>query len=103
MNENLSESRESRLAGVERRHEMRKPVRGAGWLEPADGSLARQEFRLVDVSPSGFRVRHHCRTLEAGQSVRFRHEQAAGVAVVVWNRVLGHDVESGLVIVAGRE
>lgn len=83
----------------DRRVEARRPARGSAWVEVPDGS-GEQQVRLVDVSPSGFRARHGCTALSAGQEVRFRHAWAAGVAVVVWNRILGDNVESGFLIVS---
>jgi hypothetical protein len=84
-----------------RRGEPRKPAGGTGWMEPMD-RLGREEFRLVDTSPSGFRARHGCVALTAGQKVRFQHERAEGVAIVVWNCVTGAEVESGFLVVPGR-
>jgi hypothetical protein len=68
-------------------------------MEPLD-STGRVEFKLADISPSGFCACHHYGALRAGQRVRFHHEQAEGVAMVIWNRVLGDDVKSGLLIVS---
>lgn len=84
---------------TERRSERRQAAAGDGWLEPLEGG-AREDFRLVDVSPGGFRGRHRCPALAAGQKVRFCHGHAKGVAVVMWNRVLGGEVESGFLIVS---
>jgi hypothetical protein len=60
-----------------------------------------QEVRgwLVDISLSGFRIAHDCRTLETGQTVEFTHPEAHGKARVVWNRIALGRVESGLVLV----
>ena len=57
-------------------------------------------FKLMDTSPSGFCAGHHYGALSAGQKVRFQHDHAQGVAVVIWNRVLGDDVRSGFLIVS---
>jgi hypothetical protein len=85
------------LAADQRREERR----------PADGlvkvrfGLPEREVvgRLVDVSTSGFRIAHDCRTLETGQTVEFSHPEAQGKARVVWNRIAGTGVESGLLLV----
>jgi hypothetical protein len=69
-------------------------------MEPLDGA-GREEFELMDVSPSGFRACHHYTALSAGQRVRFHAGQAEGIAVVVWNLVKGAEVESGFLIVSG--
>lgn len=99
MSSKLPYSREPGAPGSERRRALRKPACGAGWMEPCDGSAAPQKVRLLDESPNGFRVRHHCAALCAGQRVRFHYGQADRLALVIWNRVLGPDVESGLLIV----
>lgn len=54
--------------------------------------------RLVDVSASGFRMAHNYTTLEAGQTVNFRHLDASGRARVVWNRIDGTRVETGFLL-----
>jgi len=56
--------------------------------------------RLVDISLSGFRIAHDCKTLETGQTVEFSHPEACGKARVVWNRIAVSGVETGLVLVA---
>jgi hypothetical protein len=68
-------------------------------MEPVD-RIGREEFRLVDTSPSGFRARHGCVDLTSGQKVRFHHEQAEGIAIVVWNCVTGAEVESGFLVIS---
>jgi hypothetical protein len=55
--------------------------------------------RLVDVSSSGFRVRHGSRALATGQIVEFAYENAAGRARVAWTTILGEHVESGFLII----
>ena len=56
--------------------------------------------QLVDVSASGFRARHHCHQLPAGQRVRFRHTSLHGEAQVVWNRILDGVVETGFLVLS---
>jgi hypothetical protein len=99
MNRKLLDKPEPRASCANRRGELRRRATGTGWMEPLD-SIGREQFKLVDISPSGFCACHHYGALRAGQRVRFHHEQAEGVAMVIWNRVLGHDVQSGLLIVS---
>lgn len=54
---------------------------------------------LLDISRSGFRAAHTCRELHSGQVVRFEHQNAAGKARVVWNRIADQQVESGFFII----
>ena len=100
MTRKLQDFPEPRAPRTNRRGELRRPAAGTGWMEPLDSS-GREEFRLVDVSPSGFRVSHHYGALSAGQRVRFHYDQAEGIAVAIWNRVTGDEVESGFLIVSG--
>src|ERR1039457_1485845 len=102
MSRKLSGYSEPRDAPANRRRESRKLAAGTGWMEPLDGT-GREEVRLMDTSPSGFRPRHRRRPLSAGERVRFHHARAEGVAVSIWNRVMGDDVESGFLIVLGGE
>ena len=99
MSRKLSESPEPGASRANRRGELRRRAAGTGWMELLD-SIGRVEFKLADTSPSGFCACHHYGALRAGQRVRFHHEQAEGVAMVIWNRVLGHDVQSGFLIVS---
>lgn len=91
---------EYREPRANRRGELRRSAAGRGWMEPLDGA-GREEFQLMDTSPSGFRGCHRYGALSAGQRVRFHHDRAEGVAVVIWNRVTGARVESGFLIVSG--
>jgi hypothetical protein len=102
MSRKLPDSPEPRASRANRRGQLRSPAAGTGWMEPLD-SIGREEFQLMDTSPSGFRVCHHYRALSAGQRVRFHYAEAEGIAVTIWNRVTGGDVESGFLIVSGRK
>jgi hypothetical protein len=53
---------------------------------------------LLDVSDTGFRMAHTCMSLGSGQIVFFIHPFGHGKAQVVWNRVHGKAVETGLVL-----
>jgi len=86
---------------VEKRKEPRLPADGPVALQPRDAALKPEiAGELVDVSHSGFRARHGCRTFYTGLEVDFRHGFAAGRARVIWNRITGADVESGFLVLA---
>jgi hypothetical protein len=83
---------------VEQRREDRKQAKGEIWFTLEDtGSI---EFRglLIDSSNSGFRASHSNKALCTGQRVGFHHALGQGFAVVMWNRILDPDVESGFLI-----
>lgn len=81
---------------TDRRREERQPTEGSVQLE-VDAPLPRSiAGTLVDVSPSGLRVRHGDMSLATGQRVRYSHAAGAGTAVVMWTRVFEGAVESGL-------
>ena len=42
---------------------------------------------------------HGCTSLAAGQVVEFSHIEAAGKALVIWNRILVDRVETGFFVV----
>ena len=89
----------SARSGAEKRKEPRRPADGPVALQPRDSSLNSEVAgELIDISFSGFRVRHGCRGFYTGLEVDFRHARAAGRARVVWNRITGPDVESGFLI-----
>ena len=81
---------------LDRRRKERLPAEGAVILFFEDPEPVQIQGRMVDLSADGFRVVHRHRELRAGQEVTFHHSLANGLARVVWNRVLGHRVESGL-------
>ena len=89
------------MAAAEKRLEPRQQADGPVALQPRDRTLrAEIAGELVDISSSGFRARHGCRSFYTGLEVDFRHTFAAGRARVVWNRITGPDVESGFLILA---
>lgn len=81
---------------LERRRKERLPAEGLLVLFFGDPEAVEIQGRMVDLSADGFRFVHRHRELRAGQEVIFHHSFADGLARVVWNRVLGHHVESGL-------
>jgi len=83
---------------AERRKETRRPAAGVVRLRP-DGLMSQlTEGRLLDVSPSGFRARHRCQALTAGQLVEFEFRRTNGRARVMWTQIRGKVVESGFYI-----
>jgi hypothetical protein len=91
-------AQESVALAADQRREERRPAEGLVMVR--FGQPQREMVgRLVDVSTSGFRIAHDCRTLETGQTIEFSHPEAHGKARVVWNRIADTGVESGLVLV----
>jgi hypothetical protein len=86
--------------GEEKRREPRVKVEGSVDLywEEGDAPVALRG-ELVDVSRNGFRASHEGSGLMKGQRVSFRHAQAGGRAVVVWNRIAGGVTETGFLVV----
>jgi hypothetical protein len=84
--------------GTERRSEERRAASGEVLLAELD--FAATEFRgeLIDLSKSGFRVRHRQKRLSTGQHVRFTLPSRSGEARVMWTRILGENAESGFLI-----
>ncbi|MEQ1885826.1 MAG: PilZ domain-containing protein [Bryobacteraceae bacterium] len=71
----------------ENRREPRYPAQGGvefSWKDPVTMTV---RGTLVDISQSGFRVRHTYLALEAGTVVEFTHTEQSGKARVVWTRL----------------
>lgn len=81
---------------LERRQKDRRTAEGEVVLLVEDPEPLEIRGQLVDVSASGFRAAHEHAALYAGQEVTFRHAFGAGSAQVVWTRILGQRVETGL-------
>lgn len=90
------------LTGMERRAEPRQPAQGVVLLRLTNGASVSLDGQLLDIAPSGFRASHGMRTLRPGQEVDFELAGYPGRARVVWTRILGDRVESGFLILAGR-
>jgi hypothetical protein len=90
-----------RSAASDNGDQRREPRRPANGLVVVRFGQPQREVhgRLVDISVSGFRIAHDCKTLETGQTVEFSHPEACGKARVVWNRIAVSGVETGLVLV----
>ncbi len=83
---------------LERRRNQRTRTDGDILLLFDDPEPVEVHGRLVDLSGEGFRVAHHHKALRTGQQVAFCHSFAQGSAQVVWTRVVGHDVDTGLLV-----
>lgn len=82
----------------ERRREIRK-ASGEGLILIAGHPVVREiHARLMDVSQRGFRASHSDPLLEPGQTVRFRYATLEGDARVIWNRIVGQQVETGFLL-----
>jgi hypothetical protein len=84
----------------EKRREARRPATGSVRVRFTDPEPLEIDGKLMDVSPSGFRMVHACASLHSGQMVEFAHVEAQGRAQVMWNRILAGGVESGFLVVA---
>lgn len=85
---------------AEKRKHKRHPAKGEIWLAVEGDGLPEFQGRLLDVSVDGFRVSHTLTVLCPGQMVSFRHARSRGQALVVWNRILGQQVESGFRVIS---
>ncbi len=86
---------------IERRKKQRSPVKGEVRLVLAEPPAIEVHGRLIDAGDEAFRAAHHYTALRAGQEVRFHHSTTEGIARVIWNRILGTDVESGFLVLKG--
>jgi hypothetical protein len=84
----------------EKRRESRRPADGIAQVEFSNPRPVKIQGRLMDVSPSGFRMAHGHKSLAAGQVVEFSHSEASGSARVMWNRILDQRVETGFLVLA---
>lgn len=84
----------------EKRRESRRPVDGVAQVEFSNPRPVRIQGRLMDVSPSGFRLAHGYTSLAAGQVVEFSYSEASGSARVMWNRILDQSVQTGFLVLA---
>lgn len=80
---------------VDRRVEHREPADGIVELRFVNGGAEAHTGQLVDISENGFRAIHDFERLQSGDVVVFNLPGRSGRARVVWNRHLGHRVESG--------
>jgi hypothetical protein len=84
----------------EKRRESRRQVDGLVRVEFSNPRPVNIEGRLMDISASGFRIAHSCKSLATGQVVLFSHSEATGRARVMWNRILDAKVETGFLVIS---
>lgn len=86
-------------AASERRHHKRRSTQGEITLRMEGDSPLEVRAVLLDISATGFRARHGNLTLARNRDIQFETAGFSGRARVVWNRILGEEVESGFVII----
>lgn len=82
----------------DRRAEKRLKANGSVTLRLREEYQVPFEGRLMDVSASGFRVRHANPELRSGQECEFALPGTQGKARVVWNRTTPEYIETGFFI-----
>lgn len=90
------------MTASEKRREPRYAASGSIRIRFADPAPREIEGHLLDVSGSGFRMKHEFSPLTAGQVVEFSHAEARGDARVIWNRIVDRYVETGFFVLAAR-
>ncbi len=96
---NDATERELAQARLEKRREQRRKASGSVSVRFRDSREREIEGRLIDVSPSGFRMAHAEKSLPTGQVVEFSHGQSTGQARVMWNRIVAGTVETGFLVI----
>ncbi len=99
----LSLKLRSKAVELDRRQEQRFPESGEILLLAEGSQLGEIRGVLVDLSDAGFRAAHNCPALSAGLVAYFFHSRAEGLAQVVWTRISGDSVESGLRILRQKQ
>jgi hypothetical protein len=84
----------------EQRREARRLTTGEVRVKFTDPQPLEIDGKLMDVSPSGFRMSHDCTALRSGQLVDFAYVEANGRAQVMWTRIVAETVETGFLVVA---
>jgi hypothetical protein len=84
----------------DRRAEKRLKASGSVTLRLREEYQLPFEGQLMDVSASGFRVRHANPELRSGQECEFALPGTRGKARVVWNRTTPEFIETGFFILA---
>jgi hypothetical protein len=87
------------LQPTERRTEARRRVTGEVRLRQPGAVSGSFLGHLIDVSPTGFRIRHDRLTVASGQLVDFQWAGQTGQARAMWTRILGTEAETGFHIV----
>ena len=84
----------------ERRSEPREEARGLVRLFTVDHERLAFEGEMLDSSPSGFRLMHANQRVSSGDEYRFESPFNAGLARVMWNRILDNAVETGFFVIS---
>ena len=84
--------------GVERRSEPRVPITRNALIRAQDGSVVKSQ--VVDVSPSGLRIRYRGKGLEAGSEVDVIYPLVDSRATVAWTVRSDQWIETGLHVTA---
>jgi hypothetical protein len=79
----------------DRRSEPRRPVSGDVHLRQLGTLAGSFSGQLIDIAATGFRARHNRLTLASGQMVEFEMKSSAGLARVVWTRIVDGEAEAG--------
>lgn len=82
----------------DRRNAVRHKANGSVSLRLSEESNGNFEGRLLDISSTGFRVRHAHSQLRSGQECDFTLPGSSGKARVVWNRITPEHIETGFLI-----
>ncbi|MBM3761783.1 MAG: PilZ domain-containing protein [Acidobacteria bacterium] len=82
----------------DRRSEARLKANGTVTLRLNEEYQVPFDARLMDISASGFRVRHANTELHSGQECDFTLPGTRGKAKVVWNRTTPDFIETGFFI-----
>ena len=85
---------------VNRRRETRSPAEGPVTMVVETPLPQEIVGTLLDRSASGFCARYHSSELQRGDRLRFRYKDAEGLAVVIWTRIFGTNIEAGFHIVS---
>ena len=84
----------------DRRREPREEAEGVVRLFTVEQERFVFEGEMRDVSASGFRLEHGNQRVSSGDEYRFESPYSAGLARVMWNRILDSSVETGFFIVS---
>jgi len=85
-------------AGLDRRRELRQPAKGKVVVRIDQGKTVICG-EMVDVSPSGFRIRYRGNILQAGSDVDISYPWGEVKASIVWVRAEDGWTEVGFLII----
>lgn len=85
---------------LDRRVEDRQVTEGEALVVPSDFGMPPVEGKLLDANDQGFRIKYdNPSPLFSGQEVHFLLPESAGLARVIWTRVVDGRMESGFLVV----